>query len=112
MKKIFICSPFSNSDSNIMSKNIQFAKDMCLLAFSEGYAPIAPHLLYPTFLDDNSKLERKLGLNAGFEFLKTCDEIWICLPEWQSEFSSGMKLEIKLATFLSKPITHKTNCKY
>lgn len=45
MKRVFICSPFSGN----VEKNIEEAQRLCREAAEEGYAPFAPHLLYPQF---------------------------------------------------------------
>jgi hypothetical protein len=39
--------------------------------------PIAPHLLFPQFLDDNCPVEREKGLAFGLALLEKADELWV-----------------------------------
>ena len=55
--------------------------------------PIAPHLLFPQFLDDNNPEERELGLFFGNALMSKCAEVWV----FGSRISSGMEAEIKRA---------------
>jgi hypothetical protein len=56
----------------------------------QGSAPIAPHLLYPQFLNDAVPLERKAGIRMGLRILTSCKELWVC----GSHVSKGMEKEI------------------
>ena len=59
----------------------------------QGYIPIAPHLLFPQFLDDDNPEERELGLFFGNALMSKCSEVWV----FGSRISSGMESEIKRA---------------
>lgn len=77
-KKVYICSPFRpiSTDpilaANELIDNLKLAKDACTFAAIRGCEPIAPHLYYPQFLNDDDKYERALGIpvlvftSAGF----------------------------------------------
>ena len=69
MKKAFICSAYSGDVEN----NTERARRYCLTAIDHGYAPFAPHLLYPQFLCDESRADRNAGIQCGLEFLRCCD---------------------------------------
>ena len=43
----------------------------------KGYIPIAPHLLYPQFLNDDDEQERELGLFFGNALMSKCAEVWV-----------------------------------
>ena len=58
-----------------------------------GYIPIAPHLLFPQFLNDSDPKERSLGLFFGNALMSKCSEVWV----FGSRISSGMEAEIKRA---------------
>ena len=58
---VYICSPYSGATD----KNILAARRYCRFAFEEGYLPLAPHLLFPQFLDDRDPKEREAGLHFG-----------------------------------------------
>ena len=47
------------------------------MACVEGYLPIAPHLLFPQFLNEGIEEERRLGITMGMELLALCDEVWV-----------------------------------
>ena len=64
-------------------------------AVEAGYIPIAPHLLFPQFLDDNKPKERELGLFFGNAILSKCAEMWV----FGDRISEGMEAEIKRATW-------------
>jgi len=93
---VYIASPYAGDIEN----NVEAAKEYCLAAMEEGVTPVAPHLLYPQFLDDGDPAQRNMGLNAGLELLSRCDELWICGPE----LSPGMRREIQFAEALGLPI--------
>lgn len=83
LKLVYIASPYAGDIEN----NVEAAKEYCLAAMEEGVTPVAPHLLYPQFLDDSDPIQRNLGTHAGLELLTRCDELWVC----GSEISPGMK---------------------
>ena len=86
---VYICSPFSGDvDSNIMA-----AQRYSRFAVDKGYIPVAPHLLFPQFLDDNNPKERQLGLFFGNALMSKCAEVWV----FGSSISAGMEAEIKRA---------------
>lgn len=53
-KKVFICSPFRGD----MEGNARKAAVYCRMACEQGYLPIAPHLLFPQFLNEGIEAER------------------------------------------------------
>ncbi len=58
-----------------------------------AFRPIAPHLLFPQFIDDDNPDERELGLFFGNALMSKCAEVWV----FGSRISSGMEAEIKRA---------------
>ena len=72
-KKIFICSPFRGDEEGNSVK----AAGYCRRAYEEGHLPIAPHLLFPQFLNEDSLKERADGIAMGLELLFGCDEMWV-----------------------------------
>ena len=96
MKLVYIASPYAGDIPN----NVERAKEYCKQALEQGVIPVAPHLLYPQFLEDGDPAERNLGLRAGLELLARCDELWVCGPE----ISPGMSREIQFAQGLGIPI--------
>ncbi len=96
MKLIYVCSPYAGD----IDANVRFAKDACRFVMRKGHAFFAPHLLYPTILDDSIMDERKLGMNMGLLMLRKCDELWV----FGSRISSGMQAEIEEASQLGIPV--------
>jgi len=97
MKKVFICSPYRGNIENNINKVKYYCKDI----FEQGYLPIAPHLYFPQFLDDDNDYERKSGILMGKELLSECDEIWVF-----GEQTEGMKEEIEFAKLKQKIIKY------
>ena len=86
---VYICSPYSDDILN----NERKARVFCKFAVQQGVIPIAPHLLYPQFLDDSDPAERELGLFFGIVLLTKCEEIWV----FGTHVSAGMAAEIAKA---------------
>lgn len=93
---IFVCSPFSGE----VERNIQKARRFCRYVVDNGAIPIAPHLLYPQFLDDDSKTERNLGIFFGLVLMGKCDAMWV----FGSTISKGMRIELTKARSRGLPI--------
>ena len=88
---VYICSPFAGDTE----KNVEAAKRYSRYAVDAGYIPIAPHLLFPQFLDDTNPKERELGLLFGNALLSKCAEMWV----FGDRISEGMDAEIKRAVW-------------
>lgn len=93
---VYIASPLSGD----VEQNLQFARQACRYAISEGVVPFAPHLLYTQMLDDSDPEERQLGIDMGNRMLKLCDELWLC----GDRISPGMAGEKELAERLGIPV--------
>ena len=86
---VFICSPYAGE----VDENIRAARRYSRFAVDKGYIPIAPHLLFPQFLNDAAPNERQLGLFFGDALMSKCSEVWV----FGSRVSAGMETEIKRA---------------
>ena len=101
-KLVYICSPYKGN----VRRNTAIARRICrsVVIDSGGqFVPVAPHLLYTQFLNDNDEKERKLGLRAGKNLLRQCDELWAYIPD--SGPTEGMKAEIATARSLGIKVT-------
>lgn len=96
MKLIYICSPYAGN----IEENIRFARAACRYAAKQGFTPVAPHLLYPQFLNDAVPAERDAGIRMGLRLLSACDELWRCGPR----ISAGMEKELAKAKRLEIPV--------
>jgi hypothetical protein len=95
---IFICSPLAGE----VERNIINARRYSRFAVDKGAIPIAPHLLYPQFLDDGNPSERELGLFFGLVLLGKCEEVWA----FGGVVSEGMNAEIAKARKRGMPIRY------
>lgn len=86
---VYICSPYAGDTQ----KNTIRARRYSRFAVEQGCIPVAPHLLYPQFIDDSDREERKLGLFFGRVLLDKCEEIWI----FGDRITDGMRSEIDRA---------------
>lgn len=84
---VYICSPFSGD----ISGNIERAKKYSRYAVDSKAVPIAPHLLFPQFMDDDA--ERELALFMDMVLLGKCEELWV----FGELVTEGMSAEIAKA---------------
>ena len=87
---VFICSPYAGDIQNNTAK----AQCYCRFAVDSGYIPLAPHLLYPQFMDESDRQQRELGLFFGLVLMSKCRELWV----FGDNVTQGMLCEIKKAT--------------
>lgn len=69
---VYIASPFAGNTE----RNTERARGYCRFAVSKGCIPLAPHLHYPQFMDDDDQKQRELGLRFALILLDKCDELW------------------------------------
>ena len=97
MKKVYICSPCRGDYDN----NIENAITYCRQVFKLGYMPVAPHIYFTRFLNDDIPEEREAAMKAGSRLLLECSEVWVFGLDNPSE---GMKAEIALAIRSGIPV--------
>lgn len=100
-KLVYIASPYAGD----VQENIKGAQNACRYAMEQGVTPIAVHLMYPQFLDDNSPEEQETGLQMGLRVLKACDELWLC----GDCISAGMQRELEEAVKFGIPVRRISN---
>lgn len=93
---VYVCSPYSGD----IEANVRKARRYCRYAADQGCIPLAPHLLFPQFLDE--KTERNLALFMGIALLSKCAALWI----FGESISQGMEVEIRYAQKKGKPIKY------
>ena len=86
---VYICSPYAGD----VDANVKNARRYCRFAADKGYIPIAPHLLFTQFLNDDNPKERQLGIFFGNAVMSKCSEVWV----FGDRISDGMEAEIKRA---------------
>ena len=98
---VYIASPFAGDTQ----RNAERARGYCRLAVSKGYIPLAPHLLYSQFMDDDDRETRERGIFFALVLLGKCDEIWV----FGERISEGMEREIAKARKRNMPIRYWTS---
>jgi len=94
MPLVYICSPYTG-DRKINKAN---ARRYCRFAVDSGFIPLAPHLLFPQFMDDDNERNQAMFMNVVL--LSKCAELWVF-----GEFiSKGMAIEIGRAKRKGQPI--------
>ena len=97
MKKVYICSPYRGDTET----NVENARKYCRATVELSCLPIAPHLLYPQFLDDDNPRERERGMIVAHELIFMCEELWAFGLDDPSE---GMREEIRWAKDAGVPV--------
>jgi len=92
---VFLCSPLASDIEGNILKARRYSKFMV----DKGAIPLAPHLLFPQFLDEGDKAQRDLGIFFGLVLLGKCEEIWVFGDRSPagSFASTGMQMEIAKA---------------
>ena len=99
MKKIYVCSRLRED----IKENIEKAKKYCEYVVKvRGAIPIAPHIYFTQFLNDNLPEERAFGTLAGLQLLSECDELWY----FGEQISQGMVTEIIAAKEQGIPVRY------
>jgi hypothetical protein len=97
---VFICSPLAGE----VEKNLEHARRYCRYAVAQNTIPIAPHLIFPQFMDDGDPNQRSLAIFMGLVLLTKCQELW----RFGERISAGMKVEIGKARQRGIPIRRFT----
>lgn len=86
---VYICSPYSGN----VNRNIEMARKYSRFAVDKHYLPIAPHLLFTQFMNDEISEERETAIFMNFVLMSKCAEIWV----FGDVISKGMQSEINRA---------------
>lgn len=99
MDNIYVCSPYSSDPEY----NVKLACAICRkIVMDYGMNPIAPHIYYTQFLNDEIEHERSVGMKMAIYLLGKADQMWVFGPP-----SEGMKSEIQYTTrHLDIPIVY------
>ena len=86
---VYICSPFSGDIEN----NNKRTQAFCRFALDKGNIPLAPHLMFPQFMNDKDEKERELAIFMDIILMGKCQEVWVL----GDVISRGMSIEIEKA---------------
>ena len=81
---VYICSPYAGD----VEHNVKAAQGYSRHAVDKGCIPLAPHLLFPQFLSEET--ERELAIFMDLVLLGKCEQLWV----FGGEVSDGMRREI------------------
>lgn len=95
---IFVCSPLKAYGKYSFEYNIHLAQKYCREVAMQGDLPLAPHVYFTNFLEDDIPSERELGFELGLKLLKLCKTMNVYIRNGFK--SNGMKNEIELAMIL------------
>lgn len=95
---VYICSPFSGDTKT----NIKRAQDFCRFALDKGNIPLAPHLMFPQFMDDENPEERELAIFMNIVLMGKCQALWVL----GDVVSKGMSIEIEKAKKRRQPVRY------
>lgn len=86
---VYICSPYRGK----VEFNVTNARIYCRYALDNNCILIAPHLLFPQFMNDEKPTDRELAMFMNMVLLGKCDELWV----FGNIISKGMEQEIEKA---------------
>ena len=100
---VYICSPLSGD----VDGNMEKARQYCRFALEQGQIPLAPHLMFPQFMNDDDPAERELAIFMDVILLGKCDELWV----FGDTITAGMSVEIEVAKKRKQTIRYfNSNC--
>ena len=97
----YICSPYSGD----IERNVEMARVYSRFALENNAIPLAPHLLFPQFMDDAIKEERELAMFMNMVLLGKCNQLWV----FGDIISPGMAQEIEKAKKRNQIIRYFTS---
>lgn len=98
MELIYICSRYKPDEEHSIAFNEAVALTACrsLVEISTDCIPIAPHLYFTRFMNDDNQIERNAALSYGKLILKSCSRMKVIVVD--GIISEGMQAEINMAT--------------
>ncbi len=95
---VYVCSAYSGDTET----NTERAKRYCFFALQQGQIPLAPHLMFPQFMNDDDPDDRELATFMDIILLGKCDELWV----FGDTVTNGMAREIEVAKKRRQPIRY------
>ena len=95
---VFISSPFAGDTR----RNTKRARGFCRFAVSKNCIPVAPHLLFPQFMEEDDPAQRDLGIFFGMVLMSKCQEVWV----FGRDITNGMAVEIEKAKRRGLPVRY------
>lgn len=93
----YVCAPTAGETGN----NNKKVRGYCRKLYEFGYLPVAPHLLFPQFVNNNVPSEHNDCIHMAADMLRRCRVVVVC-GKTNTEVMTG---EIELARRLGIVIT-------
>ena len=100
---VYICSRYAGD----VEKNVDAAKKYCRFALNQNVVPLAPHLLYPRFMDDSK--EQDMDLWAEFRLLDMGQRLGRYIGQYRRDFFIPDKRNQQII-FSYKPVAGAEAC--
>lgn len=101
---VYICSPYAGDTE----RNAANARRYSRFVVDSGGIPIAPHLLFPQFMDDSNEHDHELAMFMNMVLMSKCAEVWV----FGEQITKGMSAEIRKAEEKQCPVRYfTTDCK-
>lgn len=97
---VIIESPYAGE----VERNVKYAQRCMHNSLLKGEAPFISHLLYTQCLDDKIPEERKMGMDAGWEYIRVSD---YSVVYKDYGISDGMEKGIEIAEKLGHRIEYR-----
>ena len=98
MRLVYVASPVRGD----IEENLKKANRYCEYVAGCGHIPLAPHLAWQGFLQEDIPGNREKALAMGLKLIEYCSEVWA----FGDEISQGMQGEIDVAEKLNKPVMY------
>ena len=98
MRLVYVASPVRGD----IEENLKRANRYCEYVAGCGHIPVAPHLAWQGFLQEDIPGNREKALAMGLKLIEYCSELWVC----GDEISQGMQGEIDFAERINKPVMY------
>ena len=91
---VYVASAFAGD----VERNLMNARQYCRFAAERGAVPLAPHLLLPQFMSEETERNAAMAMNRVI--LERCDELWL----FGETITDGMALEFVWARQTGIPV--------
>lgn len=92
MQKIYIVSRYAGKTKKEKKFNRKVTEYVARTIYDQGNIPVAPHLYFPEFLDDDNPIERETGMAMGHMLMDHCTSFIIVQVD--GVISEGMAQDI------------------
>ena len=97
---VYVCSPYAGDTV----RNTENARRFCRYVVDNGGIPVAPHLLFPQFMDDSDEQDHELAMFMNMALMSKCAEVWV----FGEHISKGMAAELRKAEEKQRPVRYFT----